>query len=1527
VAGNLTRINNNQITDAVSGNTQFGINANTKIQPYSITSTLLANNLTYGSNLVISGDLTVNGNSTAIDTTNTTIEDPLLLLASTQTGSPTVDIGFIGQRGTANNIAFVWDESLQTFVTVFTSSGAGDHTNIAILGYADLKTANANVTGDLIAGNVSLNGNVTSPLNVTGNIAAGNIYAVGMISASGNVETGGFFMGDGSMISNINAGNVATYRISNGNSSANIGTPAGNMVVTINGALVSTFYDSGVSVAGNVTTNAALNTANLSLSGNVVSDLNVTTTVTAGNLSVIGTITSGNIIPSANVTYTLGNATNQFAAAYLGTNTLYLGTTQIGADNGPNVATVNNEIIVVYKNANLDISAGGNVSAFNSLNSDQLSLSGNVISDLNVTTNTTAQNLYATTTVSSAGNVSAFDSVNSNQLSLSGNVISDLNVTTNTTAQNLYATTTVSSAGNVSAFDSVNSNQLSLSGNVISALNVTLDATAQNLYATTTVSSAGNVNAFDSLNANQLSLSGNVIANLNATYNVNANNVTTVNYVSATGNVYGANFATTGAQGNITGANIVSAITFTATGNVYASSIEASANISATGNISTQQTFVGNALRGNALTITSTADGLLFSVTGNINVNNTYINNVPSPEQATDAVNKAYVDGSISGLQVKGSSNTATTGNILTTTGQSYVYNNGASGVGATITFNATGNVTIDGVQLTSGMRVLIKNEPLVPVTDGTTPSAAYNGIYDVTTAGSPSAALVLTRSADNDVASDMYNAYTFITSPGTSDNSSSGWASTNTITNPGPLVIGTTYYNWVQFSAAGEYTGGNAIAVTGTLIDALYDGNTIAVNGSNQLHIPANALLTTPNIGDATGSNLSILGSVIGNIFQANTISVIGNAQIGNVSTGNLSLTGNVLTNLNVTADVNAGNLVSYGLLSVVGNALVGNITTGNISVVGNVLTDLNITTNVTANNVYAVNNFSTVGNVYGGNISSANIYDTNIGAGHIVFGNADSTGRLSSTSTLTTDGNNISAGGNVSVGGAVSATGNVTAANFSTSGSGGNITGANVISGITLTASGNVYGQNLVTPNTTIGGNVLTTGLISATGNIQTANYFIGDGAYISNINAANVSSTKISNGGSYANIASANGNLVIAVGSSSNVAATFYDTGVDFVGNLSTTGNVTGANFVGNLSGGLGSNLTVNNYVIQGGNYNGITLAMPVGFGANLSSAFEGGVTLAAGTSGTTAGTLVLDQTGNVSASGNVYAAGNLTGANILTIGNVSATGNAIAGNLLTAGDVSATANVIGGNILTAGNVSATGNIQSGTTMLVDTTTSSVSLGANVVETTGATLAINATDSMLLPVGNTLQRPATPATGMLRYNSTVSQCEIWNGAAWVAVGGSSYTVITNEQFNGDGTTVQFTLGSSQTTDSCIVTINGVVQIPTTAYSVSGVYPTCYLTFTEAPEIGDTIDVREITTTTSVTAISNSPGNAVVSVSQTSGEVDITGNLVAQLNASAPSLVANSSMSFQLVNNTTLKILVRGTDGTTRSANITLS
>jgi hypothetical protein len=106
-----------------------------------------------------------------------------------------------------------------------------------------------------------------------------------------------------------------------------------------------------------------------------------------------------------------------------------------------------------------------------------------------------------------------------------------------------------------------------------------------------------------------------------------------------------------------------------------------------------------------------------------------------------------------------------------------------------------------------------------------------------------------------------------------------------------------------------------------------------------------------------------------------------------------------------------------------------------------------------------------------------------------------------------------------------------------------------------------------------------------------------------------------------------------------------------------------------------------------------------------------------------------------------------------------------------------------------------------------------------------------------------------------------------------------------------------------------------------------VAGTNPTCVLTFTEAPASGDVIDVRQITTTVTVSQIDNVSGNAIVAASPTASQINITGNLVATVNSSAPTLVTNQTMSFQLVSNTQLNILVRGGDGTTRSVALTLS
>ena len=47
---------------------------------------------------------------------------------------------------------------------------------------------------------------------------------------------------------------------------------------------------------------------------------------------------------------------------------------------------------------------------------------------------------------------------------------------------------------------------------------------------------------------------------------------------------------------------------------------------------------------------------------------------------------------------------------------------------------------------------------------------------------------------------------------------------------------------------------------------------------------------------------------------------------------------------------------------------------------------------------------------------------------------------------------------------------------------------------------------------------------------------------------------------------------------------------------------------------------------------------------------------------------------------------------------------------------------------------------------------------------------------TGAASLPVGSTAQRPASPSSGMFRFNSTANQFEGYNGSSWGSVGGAS-------------------------------------------------------------------------------------------------------------------------------------------------------
>lgn len=100
---------------------------------------------------------------------------------------------------------------------------------------------------------------------------------------------------------------------------------------------------------------------------------------------------------------------------------------------------------------------------------------------------------------------------------------------------------------------------------------------------------------------------------------------------------------------------------------------------------------------------------------------------------------------------------------------------------------------------------------------------------------------------------------------------------------------------------------------------------------------------------------------------------------------------------------------------------------------------------------------------------------------------------------------------------------------------------TGNIISSGGVISATGNIYGGNIigtlapsaitVSGNATVG-NLLTAGLVSATGNV-TGNYLLGNGTFITGLSAS-----KIFNGTSEANIGTSGGNANITIGGTSNV-----------------------------------------------------------------------------------------------------------------------------------------------------------------------------------------------------------------------------------------------------------------------------------------------------------------------------------------------------------------------------------------------------
>jgi hypothetical protein len=290
----------------------------------------------------------------------------------------------------------------------------------------------------------------------------------------------------------------------------------------------------------------------------------------------------------------------------------------------------------------------------------------------------------------------------------------------------------------------------------------------------------------------------------------------------------------------------------------------------------------------------------------------------------------------------------------------------------------------------------------------------------------------------------------------------------------------------------------------------------------------------------------------------------------------------------------------------------------------------------------------------------------------------------------------------------GVISATGNVTGNYFIGDGS--------LLTNLPIPG---IYGNTQVAEflPTYTGNLVSLTGPVITTGNV-TGNYFIGDGSLLSNVSAANVSTSRISNGASQVTIPASSGNVLVDVGVIANVAvfsiAGFSAVGnvlasgnISAAGNLLTSGNVSASFITGTLTTASQTNITAlgtltSLSVIGNVTSGGIYTVGPISATGNIvgnyiygNGAFLTGITGGAGN-----GTAIVNGLSSVDIpvnSGNVLVSvGFSPNVAVFNGGGLSVNGLIQTNNLSSSGTISATGNVTGGNIHAAGEVSATGNI---------------------------------------------------------------------------------------------------------------------------------------------------------------------------------------------------------------------------------------
>jgi hypothetical protein len=292
----------------------------------------------------------------------------------------------------------------------------------------------------------------------------------------------------------------------------------------------------------------------------------------------------------------------------------------------------------------------------------------------------------------------------------------------------------------------------------------------------------------------------------------------------------------------------------------------ANTQVSGLGTMSTQNAssvaITGGAIDGTSVGATTPSTGAFTSVAMTSGTITT------APTSGNDIVNKTYADAIASGINFHQACRLATAAALPANT-----YNNGTSGVGATLTANANGALSVDGVAVAAGNRILVKNEV----------AGANNGVYTVTQTGSAGTPYILTRATDFDSSGtgvDQIDQGDFFLITAGTTLANTSWVQQT----PLPITVGTTAIVFQQFGAPLTYSAGTGLsespaytfniantAVTSGSYGSASSVATFSVNAQGQLTAAATTAIAIAN------TQVSGLGTM--STQNANSVAITGGA------------------------------------------------------------------------------------------------------------------------------------------------------------------------------------------------------------------------------------------------------------------------------------------------------------------------------------------------------------------------------------------------------------------------------------------------------------------------------------------------------------------------------------------------------------------------------------------------------------------------------------------------------------------------